>query len=57
MTSGGPRRRVARLAGFDGAYLRFAGELRVHHYKGEQLMESHTNDALWELMYIGKARP
>jgi hypothetical protein len=47
----------ARLAGFDGAYLRFAGELRTEHDKGEQLAESHTDDALWELMYFGKARP
>jgi hypothetical protein len=47
----------ARLAGFDGAYLRFAGELRIEHYKGEQLVDSHTDDALWELMYFGKARP
>ncbi len=47
----------ARLAGFDSAYLRFAGELRTEHYKGEQLVESHTDDALWELMYFGKARP
>jgi len=53
----GPRRAAARLGGFDGAYLRFAGELRVEHYKGEQLVEHHTDDALWELMYFGKARP
>jgi hypothetical protein len=53
----GPRKAAAGLAGFDGAYLRFAGELRVEHYKGEQLVESHTDDALWELMYLGKARP
>jgi hypothetical protein len=53
----GPRRVAARLAGFDGAYLRFAGELRIEHYQGEQLVESYTDDALWELMYFGKARP
>ncbi len=53
----GPKKVAARLAGFDGAYLRFAGELRIEQYTGEQLVESHTNDALWELMYFGKARP
>jgi len=53
----GPKKLVARLARFDGAYLRFAGELRVEHYRGRQLVESQTNDALWELMYFGKARP
>ena len=29
---------------------------RIEHYHGEQLVESHTEDALWELMYFGKAR-
>ena len=53
----GPKRAAARLVGFDGAYLRFAGELRIEHYNGEQLVESHVDDALWELMYFGKARP
>jgi hypothetical protein len=53
----GPKKIAAKLIGFDGAYLRFSGELRVEHYQGEQLTESHTDDALWELMYFGKARP
>jgi hypothetical protein len=53
----GPKRIAAKLAGFDGAYLRFAGELRIEHYRGEQLLDSHADDALWELMYFGKARP
>jgi hypothetical protein len=34
----------------------FAGELRVERYRGDELVESHTDDALWELMYFGKAR-
>ena len=53
----GPRKLAARLAGFDGAYLRFAGELRIERYDGDRLVERHTDDALWELMYFGKARP
>jgi hypothetical protein len=53
----GPKKVAAKLSGFDGAYLRFAGELRVERYQGEELVESHTDDALWELMYFGKARP
>jgi hypothetical protein len=53
----GPKKAAARLIGFDGAYLRFAGELRVERYHGEELVENHTDDALWELMYFGKARP
>ena len=53
----GLKKAVARLARFDGAYLRFAGELRIEHYQGEELVESYFDDALWELMYFGKARP
>jgi len=53
----GLKKAAARLAGFDGAYLRFAGEMRIEHYTGEQLVDSHTDDALWELMYFGKALP
>ena len=53
----GPKKLAAKLVGFDGAYLRFTGEVRVEHYQGEELVESHTDDALWELMYFGKSRP
>ncbi|MCW2764728.1 MAG: hypothetical protein JWO11_687 [Nocardioides sp.] len=53
----GAQKVAARLTGFDGAYLRFAGELSIDHYRDETLVESHTDDALWELMYFGKARP
>ena len=48
---------AAKLVGFDGADLRFVGELRVEHYAGQDLLENHVDDALWELMYFGKARP
>lgn len=50
----GPKRLMAHLVGFDGAYLRFAGELRVEHYRGDELAESYADEALWELMYFGK---
>jgi hypothetical protein len=53
----GARKAAARLAGFDGAYLRFAGELRIERFTREQRVESHVADALWELMYFGKGRP
>jgi hypothetical protein len=52
----GPQKIAAKVVGFDGAYLRFAGELRVERYQSEQLLESHAADALWELMYFGKSR-
>ncbi|MFE9763846.1 hydroxyneurosporene dehydrogenase [Streptomyces sp. NPDC005808] len=53
----GPKKAAAKLVGFDGAYLRFTGELRIEHYQGEKLVDVHSDDALWELMYFGKARP
>ena len=53
----GPKKLAARLIGFDGAYLRFSGELRLEHLRGDELVDSYSDDALWELMYFGHARP
>ena len=53
----GPKKLAARLLGFDGAYLRFTGELRIEHYRGDELLDGHADEALWELMYFGHARP
>jgi len=47
---------AARLAHFDGAYLRFAGDLEVSHHHGSELIETHMDEAIWELMYFGHAR-
>src|ERR1700716_1540968 len=47
---------AARLAGFDGAYLRFIGALEISRYRGHELIEAHKQDAIWELMYFGHAR-
>jgi hypothetical protein len=52
----GVKRVAAKLAGFDGAYLRFAGDLGIFRYRGDELVETHTDDAIWELMYFGRAR-
>jgi hypothetical protein len=52
----GPKRLLARLARFNGAYLRFAGTLEIEHRRGMELVESHSNQAIWELMYFGHAR-
>jgi CrtC N-terminal lipocalin domain len=52
----GPKKVAAKLAGFDGAYLRFTGELRIERRRGETLVESHTDSAIWELMYLGKTQ-
>jgi hypothetical protein len=44
---------AARLARFDGAYLRFAGDIEVSHHQGGELVATHTDEAIWELMYFG----
>jgi CrtC N-terminal lipocalin domain len=52
----GPKRVLAQLARFDGAYLRFAGILDIEHHRGTALVEKHSDHAIWELMYFGHAR-
>jgi hypothetical protein len=46
---------LARLIGFDGAFLRFTGNLALARYEGEQIVESHQDEAIWELMYLAHA--
>jgi hypothetical protein len=45
---------VARLVGFDGAYLRLTGELAVQRSTAGRVVETRTDEAIWELMYFGK---
>jgi hypothetical protein len=52
----GVRHVAAKLMHFDGAYLRFAGDLQISRYRGSALLETHKDDAIWELMYFGHAR-
>jgi hypothetical protein len=52
----GVKRIAAKLAHFDGAYLRFVGDLEISRYRDGELVETHKDDAIWELMYFGHAR-
>ncbi|MDQ6852838.1 MAG: hydroxyneurosporene dehydrogenase [Actinomycetota bacterium] len=52
----GVKRIAAKLAHFDGAYLRFVGDIEISRYRGAELIETHKDDAIWELMYFGHAR-
>jgi len=52
----GIKKLAATLARFDGAYLRFTGELRVEHLRAGHVLASHADTAIWELMYLGKTR-
>jgi len=50
----GPKRLLAQIAGFDGAYMRFTGQVTVEHLGSDAEPESVTAPGLWELMYFGK---
>jgi hypothetical protein len=52
----GFKRFAARLVGFDGAYLRFVGDLQISRYRAGEQIETYKDDAIWELMYFGHAR-
>lgn len=52
----GWKRAAARLARFDGAYLRFAGPMTVTAHRGGEEVERHTDQAISDLMYIGRTR-
>ena len=52
----GIKKLAATLVRFDGAYLRFTGELRIEHRHAGTIVESYTDSAIWELMYLGKTR-
>ncbi|HEY0528235.1 MAG TPA: hypothetical protein VGD02_05365 [Gemmatimonadaceae bacterium] len=49
----GFRRLVARLAGFDGAYLRFTGSVQVERFVNGLLLEDVSAPGIWEMMYFG----
>ena len=47
---------IAKLAGFDSAYLRFTGEVTVERFGGDTIVETvREKSAVWELMYFGHA--
>lgn len=48
---------LAKLAGIDSAYLRFTGRATVEKLEGDRVVERFSDPAIWELMYLGHARP
>jgi hypothetical protein len=51
----GPKRMLAHLTGFDGAYLRFTGQVTIEHRDTDgTTIDTATAPGLWELMYFGK---
>jgi hypothetical protein len=49
----GPKKVAALLVGFDGAYLRFTGELRIEYRHVGTVADRYASPAIWELMYLG----
>jgi hypothetical protein len=52
----GEKKLAAKLTRFDGAYLRFTGEIRIEHRRAGTVVETYTDSAIWELQYPGKTR-
>lgn len=50
----GLKRLVAQLAGFDGSYLRFRGDVEVAATVDGRAGEPVRDAAVWEIMYFGK---
>lgn len=53
----GPVRALAHLTGFDGAYLRFTGQVDVEFRAGQRDATTASAPGLWELMYFGNTLP
>ena len=45
---------LARLKGFDGAYLRFTGTVQLEHFVNGDKVEDVSDHGIWELMYFGR---
>jgi hypothetical protein len=47
---------LARLAHFDGSYLRFTGAVQLEHFVEGRKTEDVSDPGIWELMYFGHVR-
>jgi hypothetical protein len=52
----GMKHLLARLAHFDGSYLRFTGNVQLEHVVESRKTEDVSDPGIWELMYFGHAR-
>jgi hypothetical protein len=44
---------LAELARFDGAYLRFTGNVQLERFVNDKLVEDVSDPGIWEMMYFG----
>jgi hypothetical protein len=47
---------LAKAARFDGAYLRFTGQVQLEHFVDGQSVEKVADPGIWELMWFGHVR-
>jgi hypothetical protein len=52
----GFKRLLGELARFDGAYLRFTGNVELERFVDGELAESVSDPGIWEMMYFGHVR-
>jgi hypothetical protein len=52
----GFRHLLARIARFDGAYLRFTGQVELEHFVDGRSVEFVSDPGIWELMWFGHVR-
>jgi hypothetical protein len=52
---GGFKYLLAKLARFDGAYLRFTGNVQLERFVNGELEEDVSDPGIWEMMYFGHA--
>jgi hypothetical protein len=45
---------LARLARFDGSYMRFTGNVRLEHFVNGRLVEDVSDTGIWEMIYFGR---
>jgi hypothetical protein len=52
----GVKHLLAKAARFDGACLRFTGQVELEHFVNRQSVEKVADPGIWELMWFGHVR-
>jgi len=47
---------LAKIAGFNGSYIRFTGNVQLEHFVNGEKVEDVSDPGIWELMYFGHVR-
>lgn len=55
-STSGVQKFFAKMTGFNGSYIRFAGDVSLEVYDKDILVDQLNDKAIWELMYFGKTK-